>query len=66
MKPASKIDQGWAWVVLAAAASNNFLNGAFCYFVGVVHAGLLRKYDQSATMTAWAGGIYSSMMCLGG
>ena len=66
MKPASKTDQGWAWVVLAASLGSSLLNGTLCYFVGVVHAGLLKKYNESVAMTAWAGGIYSSLMSLGG
>ena len=61
-----KTDHGWAWVVLAASVGSNFLNGCLVYFVGVVHAGLLRRYDESVTMTAWAGGLYSSLMSLGG
>ncbi|KAK7499316.1 hypothetical protein BaRGS_00009576 [Batillaria attramentaria] len=57
-------DKGWAWVVLVASLGANFLNGTLVYFVGVVHTGLLRKFQSSVTTTAWVGAIYSSLMCL--
>nr|KAG5708263.1 hypothetical protein BaRGS_021197 [Batillaria attramentaria] len=58
-------DSGWAWVVLAACSGSHFLNGILAYFVGVVHAGLLRKFQSSVTTTAWVGAIYISLMALG-
>nr|KAG5708264.1 hypothetical protein BaRGS_021198 [Batillaria attramentaria] len=58
-------DKGWAWAVLAASSGANFLNGILVYFVGVVHAGLLKKFQSSVTTTAWVGAIYSSLETLG-
>ncbi|KAK7090914.1 uncharacterized protein [Littorina saxatilis] len=65
MTPKTQVDSGWAWVVLAATAGSMFLNGILVYFVGVVHAGLLRKYQESIAATAWVGGLYTSLMMLG-
>ena len=61
MPPAVQTDRGWAWVVLAASMANNFLTGALCFSIGVIHVGLLRKYKESVTVTAWVGGLFSSL-----
>ena len=66
MPPTTHTDRGWAWVVLAATMGSTFLNGALLYFVGVVHAGLLRKFNESVSLTAWVGGLYSSLIVLAG
>ncbi|XP_070173993.1 monocarboxylate transporter 9-like [Littorina saxatilis] len=57
-------DRGWAWVVLAASMGGNLLTGVLCYFVGVIHTGLLHQFHASVTTTAWVGALYSSNMCL--
>ncbi|XP_076453450.1 uncharacterized protein LOC143288708 [Babylonia areolata] len=57
-------DRGWAWAVLGASMGCNFLNGVMCYFVGVIHTGLLHKYQASVTTTAWVGALYAANMSL--
>ncbi|KAL8596012.1 hypothetical protein ACOMHN_018324 [Nucella lapillus] len=57
-------DGGWAWAVLAGSMGCNFLNGVLCYFVGVMHTGLLHKYQASVTTTAWVGALYAANMSL--
>ncbi|KAK7090038.1 hypothetical protein V1264_009893 [Littorina saxatilis] len=57
-------DRGWAWVVLAASMGGNLLVGVLCYFVGVIHTGLLHQFHASVTTTAWVGALYSSNISL--
>ena len=66
MPPAMQTDQGWAWVVLVASMGSMFLNGVLAYSVGVMHAGLLRKFNESVSLTAWVGGLYTSLIVLAG
>ena len=44
----------------------NYLNGVLCYFVGVLHIGLLAHFRSSVTATAWVGALYSANMSLTG
>ena len=60
-------DSSWAWVVLGASLGSNFLNGCLSYFVGVVHTGLIKKFQpDSVTFLAFTGAMYSSLTILAG
>ena len=60
-------DSGWAWVVLLASLGNHFLNGAECYCVGLVHVGLLQKFQpDTITFLALSGAVFSSLICIAG
>lgn len=60
------IDHGWAWVVMMAAFSTQFITGVLSYSVGVFHNALLNEFKEDLTFTSLVGSVYTSLLCLTG
>jgi hypothetical protein len=62
----SDLDNGWAWAVLFASFGTFFLIGNSMYAVGIIHSSLLDRYEESVSLTSWAGALHTAFMSLGG
>lgn len=60
------LDTGWAWIVLISSFGTFCLIGSLMYAVGIIHSSLLDRYEESVSLTAWAGAIHTSSMSIGG
>jgi hypothetical protein len=60
------LDKGWSWIIMLASFGTFCLIGANMYGVGIMHAVLLERYNESVSLTAWAGSIHIAFMSLGG
>ncbi|XP_054761319.2 monocarboxylate transporter 12-like [Lytechinus pictus] len=61
------LDQGWAWVVMAAAMMTHILTFGLTYaMVGIFHVELLEEFERGDSDTAWTGSILlGTMLCSG-
>lgn len=62
----SDLDTGWAWVVLFSSFGSYFLMGSALYAVGIIHATLLDRYEESISLTSWAGALHTALISLAG
>ncbi|XP_052783268.1 monocarboxylate transporter 9-like [Mya arenaria] len=58
------IDDGWAWVVLAAVYSGQLLLSTAMYTAGVLYVEMLDYYQDDATKTSIIGSLNSGLLCL--
>ncbi|WAR28860.1 MOT12-like protein [Mya arenaria] len=58
------IDEGWAWVVLAAVYSGILLVSTVILTAGVLYIELLDYYQDDATKTSIIGSLNSGLLCL--
>ncbi|XP_061194872.1 monocarboxylate transporter 12-like [Saccostrea echinata] len=58
------VDGGWAWVVMMAAFSTQFVTGVLSYGVGVFHNAFLNEFQGDLTMTSLVGSIFASLLSL--
>ena len=60
------IDGGWAWVVMVASFGCFILCGGVTYTSGVLHSVLLNRYNAQVSLTTWASGLYTALICMSG
>ncbi|XP_059151984.1 uncharacterized protein LOC131938104 [Physella acuta] len=60
------LDQGWAWVVLAAAFWASTLLGATVYAAGVLMSAIMEEINPDLTKVAWVGSVNVFVMYLTG
>lgn len=65
-KEFSDLDSGWSWVVMFASFINLSIIGGNVLGVGIIHSALVRKYQESITLTSWAGTLQVAVCSLGG
>ncbi|WAR28859.1 hypothetical protein MAR_014563 [Mya arenaria] len=58
------IDEGWAWVVLAAAYSGILLMATVMFTGGVLYVKMLDYYQDDATKASIIGSLNSGLLCL--
>lgn len=59
-------DQGWSWVVLAAAFACNVICDGIIFTFGVLYTELLDVFGEGRTVTAWVGSALSGVYGVGG
>ncbi|XP_060068771.1 monocarboxylate transporter 13-like [Ylistrum balloti] len=64
--PLEGVDQGWAWVVLAACFLSNIMNAYFTYAAGVLNVALLTRFKENVAFTALVGSVFASLLSLTG
>ncbi|KAJ8319741.1 hypothetical protein KUTeg_001328 [Tegillarca granosa] len=57
MREGTKPDKGWAWMVMIASLGIHIVNGCFLYSMGIIHNALLDQFEESVTLTSWAGSL---------
>lgn len=62
----SDMDTGWAWIVLLSSFGTFCLLGSALYAVGIIHSTLLDRYQQSLSLTSWAGALHTALVSLAG
>ncbi|XP_062567415.1 monocarboxylate transporter 3-like isoform X2 [Saccostrea cucullata] len=62
----SDTDRGWSFVVLAASFSSMFVAAILTYSTGVIHVGLLEKFQKDAAFTSLIGSVFLSLLSLMG
>ncbi|XP_061171700.1 uncharacterized protein LOC133181178 [Saccostrea echinata] len=62
----SDVDRGWAFVVLAASFFSMFVAAILTYGTGVIHVGLLEKFQKDAAFTSLIGSVFLSLLSLMG
>ena len=60
------VDQGWAWIVLAASFMNLLIGPGLAYIGGMFQNLFLEQFDQSVGLTAWVTSVFASLMQLAG
>jgi hypothetical protein len=60
------LDQGWAWVIMIAAALAGLLNGILIYTAVVMHVALLERYEQDNAYSSLIGSLFTSLLSLVG
>jgi len=58
------LDTGWAWVVLIASFWTFFMVGGTMYANGIMHVALMERYNESVSLTSWAGALHTGMFSL--
>jgi len=58
------LDTGWARVVLIASFLTCFIVGGLMYTNGIMHVVLMERYNESVSLTSWAGALHSGMFSL--
>jgi len=64
MRALEGMDTGWAWVVLIASFLTCFIVGGLMYTNGIMHVVLMERYNESVSLTSWAGALHSGMFSL--
>jgi hypothetical protein len=60
------LDKGWSWVIMLTSFATLCLIGANVYGVGIMHDVLLERYNETVSLTTWAGSIHTALMNLAG
>ena len=60
------IDGGWAWLVLAASFLIHIMTYGMSWSTGVYNVIFLNEFQQSKSVTAWAGAMPTAMMYASG
>ncbi len=64
-KPAAP-DGGWGWMVVLGCAVMHFAVGGYSRSFGVIFIKLQEKFDSSAALTAWVGGLCTACRFMAG
>ncbi|GFO07304.1 hypothetical protein PoB_003380900 [Plakobranchus ocellatus] len=59
-------EDGWRWIVLAAAFFALLINASANYHVGVLNVAILDRFDAGPLTVSWLMSIYASLFALGG
>ncbi|XP_033757480.1 monocarboxylate transporter 3-like isoform X2 [Pecten maximus] len=59
-------DRNWSWVVMVASFVIHGLNGSILYGAGIIQIALLERFNESVSLTSWAGGIFIFFMSSAG
>ena len=60
------LDTGWAWMEMIASFGTFCLIGGTMYAVGIIHSTLLDQFNESVSLTSWAGALHSALISAGG
>ncbi|KAL8620769.1 hypothetical protein ACOMHN_043812 [Nucella lapillus] len=63
---ARDVDEGWAWVVLAAAFMGMCIFGTFTFSIGIFQAEILQTLEPDIQKTSWVGATHFSTLCIMG
>ena len=53
----SDIDGGWGWMVVLGCTLMHFLQGGWTRCYGIFYVKMMNRYQSSAAVTAWVGGV---------
>ncbi|KAL4231111.1 hypothetical protein ACF0H5_008694 [Mactra antiquata] len=62
----SDMDTGWAWIILLSSFGTFCFLGCALYAVGIIHSTLIDRYQQSLSLTSWAGALHTALISLAG
>ncbi|KAJ8319746.1 hypothetical protein KUTeg_001333 [Tegillarca granosa] len=57
MREGTKPEKGWSWMVMITSLGMHTVNGCFIYAMGIIHNALLDQFEESVTLTSWAGSL---------
>ena len=53
----SEIDGGWGWMVVLGCTLMHFFLGGWTRCYGIFYVKMMNRYQSSAAVTAWVGGV---------